>query len=259
MRLVLTEEDLRHLPPDPRNRYKVQVDQDGLKVCPADESGQYLERDKLTFLVRAGRVRIKDDRGRPRLPAEEAAPCVVLDSLRSKWDDPLWERAWWFDRNAATCLHQHLDAGTALWRTAGGMFVLMDADGRPTAGETPEGAAERFYGLGQRDGFADPGQLPGDLALMYLLGGLIGQARTAWTPKGETGRAPTKEEAAAQVEGLRGVMDFIKMKVLPDLRSQRREAAWLVQQFHTTQSAAADFMELDKSTWATLLSKPKGK
>ncbi|MFJ3913897.1 hypothetical protein [Streptomyces vinaceus] len=259
VRLVLTEGDLRDLPPDAENRYKVDVGEDGLTVCPADKNGQYLERDKLAAMVRAGAIRIKDDRGRPRLPAEGADPCVVRGSHWAKWDDPPWEQAWWFDRNAATCLHRHADAGTALWRTAGGMFVLVDEDGKTTGGETPEGAAKRFYKLGQNDGWADPEQLPGDLALMYLLGRLVDQARTAWSPKGEPDRQLTKDEAAAQVEGLRRVMDFLKTQVLPDLRSQRRDAAWLVQDFHATQTAAAAFMDLDKSTWATLLSGPKEK
>ncbi|MFJ3206046.1 hypothetical protein [Streptomyces sp. NPDC086989] len=171
-------------------------------------------------------------------------------------DLPAWERAWWFGMSAATQLDPEGTSNRGLWRTAGGRYVF--AWGYEMWETTPERAWARVYRQG-KDPSGEPGEgPPGDLALLYELGRFVQQARTAWDPsRAEEGPPPTREEAAAHVDGLRQLMEFIKVQVLRDLRSHRREAAWRVQAFHKTQTEAARFMQLDKSTWTALLTPPK--
>lgn len=276
---MLTEEDLRDLPLGPKDHYKVGVGPAGLTVELADHTfhrhGQDMDRGELLALVRAGELRIRDDRGEFRLPAKDSAVQLVCKELgpRFRGRRAPWERAWWFDLNAATRLCTWPEPALGVWRTQAGRYACNECGGTSDwARITTDEAWEIFYTWGGPParvlgGFAELRAVPppvalleealaGELGLVAQLGRLVGDAECAWGPAQGADRPASREEAAAQVEGLRRLMEFIKTEVLPDLRWKRTLAARRVQLGYRTQTEAARSMGLDKSTWTALINRP---
>ncbi|MGW1765136.1 hypothetical protein ACWCQL_13800 [Streptomyces sp. NPDC002073] len=259
MRLFLTEADVAQLPSGPEVHHRIDVNEEGLAVKSFTASGTRSARDfdraTLLAFAREGELRIKDDHGRDRLPDSEAAVHLVRGP---SWAVKHWLWTWWFDLTAATLLYTWPEPCLGTWMTSAGRYVVNHTED-PTRWEsmTPDEACSRFYRIGRNPQLSDFDEthLPGDLALVVQLGRMVRYAETAWGPGTEAWNL-TRGEAEQQVEGLPRVMEFMKTEALPDLRRQRTAAARRVQTFHRTQTEAARSMNLDKSTWTSLLNRP---
>ncbi|MFF3216962.1 hypothetical protein ACFYYB_40860 [Streptomyces sp. NPDC002886] len=248
MRLELTEEDFRDRPESRSGRYDILARETGLTIVASDHEWALSEQGLLQQIQQG--ARIPDDQGSEREPAPET-PVVIMEYERLPPGG--WRKAWWFDPSHARRFFYfpYLE----LWATAGGRLVKRFPSGRWLL-STDQDAWELVYSCRRDNQMSSLDQevLPPRLRLALDLGRFVSDSAEAWTDGEPRDGGRTYEEAALAVAGLKLAMEGLQRSVLPDLRLQRCDAARRVDRGHSTQSAAAQAMGLDKSTWSKLIS-----